>query len=334
MATAREIHLKQRPHGEPAAGDFELVETELPEPAEGELLVRNHWMSVDPYMRGRMSAAKSYVAPFEVGRVMDGGAVGEVVASGDERFVPGDRVLHGRGWRDLALLPAKHAQKVDTTVVPEQAYLGILGMPGLTAYAGLVEVAPVRDGDVVVISAAAGAVGSAASQIARLLGAARVIGIAGGPEKVAYAIDELGCNNAIDYKAGPVSKQLRAIAPDGIDVFFDNVGGEQLQAAIGSLRMHGRIALCGAISVYNATEPPPGPNNMSRLIGVRGQIRGMIVSDHTHLRARFAEQVGGWLSTGALRYRETIVDGLDNAPEAFIELLRGANTGKMLVRVG
>lgn len=334
MTTAREIHLKQRPHGEPQLDDFELVAVDLPEPGEGELLVRNTWMSVDPYMRGRMSDAKSYVPPFAVGAALDGGAVGEVVASGDPSFAPGDRVLHGLGWRDHALLPAKRAQRIDTTVLPEQAYLGVLGMPGLTAYAGLVEIAPVRDGDVVLVSAAAGAVGSAATQIARLLGASRVIGIAGGPEKCAYVTEELGANTAIDYKAGKVGPQLRAIAPDGIDVFFDNVGGEQLEAAIGSLRLRGRIALCGAVSGYNATEPQPGPRNMYRLIGVRGTLRGMIVTDHADLRDRFVEQVGGWLARGALRYRETVVDGLDAAPQAFIDLLRGANTGKMLVRVG
>ncbi|HST38386.1 MAG TPA: NADP-dependent oxidoreductase [Conexibacter sp.] len=334
MTTAREIHLKQRPHGEPQLDDFELVAVDLPEPGEGELLVRNTWMSVDPYMRGRLSDAKSYVPPFAVGAALDGGAVGEVVASGDPSFAPGDRVLHGLGWRDHALLPAKRAQRIDTTVLPEQAYLGVLGMPGLTAYAGLVEIAPVRDGDVVLVSAAAGAVGSAATQIARLLGASRVIGIAGGPEKCAYVTEELGANTAIDYKAGDVGPQLRAIAPDGIDVFFDNVGGEQLEAAIGSLRLRGRIALCGAVSGYNATEPQPGPRNMYRLIGVRGTLRGMIVTDHADLRDRFVEQVGGWLARGALRYRETVVDGLDAAPQAFIDLLRGANTGKMLVRVG
>lgn len=331
--TAREIHLRQRPHGEPTLDDFAFVEHTLAEPGEGELLVRNHWLSVDPYMRGRMSDRKSYIAPFEVGAVMEGGAVGEVVASGDERFAPGDRVLHGSGWRDLALIPARRAQKVDATRVPEQAFLGVLGMPGLTAYAGLVEVAPVRDGDVVLISSAAGAVGSAAAQLARLLGAARVIGIAGGPAKTGYVIEELGCEGAIDYKQAPVRQQLRAIAPDGIDVFFDNVGGEQLEAAIGSLRVHGRIAVCGAISIYNATEATPGPRNLDRLIQTRGQIRGMLVGDHTHLRDRFLAQVGGWMASGALRYRETIVDGFESAPQAFIELLNGANIGKMLVRV-
>jgi NADPH-dependent curcumin reductase CurA len=331
--TAREIHLRQRPHGEPTPDDFELVTRELPEPGEGELLVRNHWISVDPYMRGRMSDRPSYMPPYEVGEALDGGAVGEVLASGDERFAPGDLVLHGLGWRDLALVPARRAQKIDTTIVPEQTFLGALGMTGLTAYAGLVEVAPVSDGDVVLISSAAGAVGSIAGQLARMLGAARVIGIAGGPEKVRYVTEELGFDSAIDYKQGNVARALRAIAPDGIDVFFDNVGGEQLEAAIGSLRLHGRIAMCGAISQYNATTPSPGPRNLARLIGTRGTIRGMLVRDHTHLRDRFVEQVSGWLTSGQLNYRETVVEGLESAPQAFIDLLRGANVGKMLVRV-
>lgn len=333
MPTSREIRLTERPHGEPTPASFELASSELPDPADGELLVRNRWMSVDPYMRGRMSDLPSYVAPYKVGEVLDGGAVGEVVASADERFAPGDVVLHGLGWRDLALVRAQNAQKLDTSRVPEQAFLGILGMPGLTAYAGLVEVAPVREGDVVFISAAAGAVGSAAGQFARKLGAARVIGSAGGPEKCRHVVEELGFDAAIDYKQGAVRRQLREHAPDGIDVFFDNVGGEQLEAAIGALRVHGRIAICGAISLYNATEAQPGPRNLSRLIQTRGRIKGMLVSDHVHLRDRFFVQAGGWLADGSLRYRETVVDGLENAPRAFIDLLRGANTGKMLVRL-
>jgi NADPH-dependent curcumin reductase CurA len=331
--TAREIHLRQRPHGEPTAADFELLARELPEPADGELLVRNRWISVDPYMRGRMSDLPSYIAPYEVGAPLDGGAVGEVLASRDERIAPGTRVLHSAGWRDLAIVPAKRVQPIDTTLVPEQAFLGVLGMPGLTAYAGLVEVAPVRDGDVVLISSAAGAVGSIAGQLARLLGAVRVIGIAGGPEKVRYVTEELGFDDAIDYRQGNLRKQLKAIAPDGIDVFFDNVGGEQLEAAISSLRVHGRIAICGAISGYNATEAMPGPRNLTRLIQTRGTIRGMLVRDHAHLRDRFVTQMSGWLAAGALRYQETVVDGLEFTPQAFIDLLRGGNTGKMLVRV-
>lgn len=330
---SREIHLAQRPHGAPDADTFALEEVQLPDPGEGQILVRNHWMSVDPYMRGRMSGAKSYVAPYEVGAPLEGGAVGVVIACGSDRFDPGDVVLHGLGWRDLALVRDDAAQRLDVSRVPEQAYLGILGMPGLTAYAGLVEVAPVRDGDVVLISAAAGAVGSAAGQFARKLGASRVVGSAGGPQKCLHVVEDLGFDAAIDYKQGELSDQLHDAAPDGIDVFFDNVGGAQLEAAIGALRVGGRIAICGAISQYNATRLPPGPRNLYRLIQTRGTIRGMLVSDHAHLRRRFFEQAGGWLADGSLTYRETVVEGLENAPDAFCELLSGANTGKMLVRL-
>ena len=334
MSTAaREFHLRRHPDGEPVPDDFELVARELPEPADGELLVRNRWLSVDPYMRGRMSGIRTYVEPYALGAPMEGGAVGEVLASRADGFAPGDTVLHQRGWRDHALVPAREAQRLDTTVIPAQAFLGALGMPGLTAYAGLVETAPVRDGDVVLVSAAAGAVGSMAVQLARLLGASRVIGIAGGPEKCAYVTDELGADDALDYKQGDIAKRLRAIAPDGIDVYFDNVGGETLDAALGSLRLYGRVAICGMISQYNATTPPPGPRNLVRLIQTRAQIRGLLVLDHYGLMGRFVEQAGGWLTRGAIRYRETIVDGLESAPQAFIDLLRGANTGKMLVRL-
>jgi NADPH-dependent curcumin reductase CurA len=336
--TSREIHLAQRPHGAPDASTFALEQVALGAPGEGELLVRNRWMSVDPYMRGRMSEGRrSYVGPYEVGAPLDGGAVGEVVASGDARFAPGDIVLHGLGWRELALVPADHARPIDPAAagVPEQAFLGILGMPGLTAYAGVVEVAPVRDGDVVFVSAAAGAVGSAAGQFARKLGAARVIGSAGGPDKCRHVVEELGFDAAIDYKAGGVKAQLRSLAPDGVDVFFDNVGGEQLDAALSSLRTHGRIAICGAISHYNATESVPGPPNLStRLVVTRGSVRGMLVRDHAHLYPRFLTDVGGWLADGSVSYRETVREGIESAPQAFIDLLAGANTGKMLVRLG
>ncbi|MDO8188877.1 NADP-dependent oxidoreductase [Conexibacter sp. JD483] len=334
MSTAaREFHLRRHPDGEPVPDDFELVARELPDPADGELLVRNSWLSVDPYMRGRMSGIRTYIDPYALGAPMDGAAVGEVIASSADGFAVGDTVVHQAGWRDHALLGARHVQKLDTSVIPPQAFLGVLGMPGLTAYAGLVEVAPVRDGDVVLISAAAGAVGSMAVQVARLLGASRVIGVAGGPQKCAYVTDELGADDALDYKQPDLAKRLRAIAPDGIDVYFDNVGGETLEAAIGSLRVWGRIAICGMISQYNATTPPAGPRNLARLIQTRGQMRGFLVLDQGHLRARFVEQVGGWLTRGALRYRETATYGLESAPQAFIDLLHGANTGKMLVKL-
>jgi len=330
---SREIHLAQRPDGAPDADTFALEEVQLPDPGPDEILVRNHWMSVDPYMRGRMSGARSYVAPYRVGAPLEGGAVGVVCKCGSGRFDPGDVVLHGLGWRDLALVKHDAAQRLDISQVPEQAYLGILGMPGLTAYAGLVEVAPVRAGDVVLVSAAAGAVGSAAGQFARKLGAARVIGSAGGPRKCLHVVEELGFDAAIDYKQGELLDQIHDVAPDGIDVYFDNVGGELLEAALGWLRLHGRIAICGAISQYNATGLPPGPRNLYRLIQTRGTMRGMLVSDHAHLKRRFFEEVGGWIADGSVRYHETVVEGLENAPRAFCDLLAGANVGKMLVRL-
>ena len=292
-------------------------------------------MSVDPYMRGRMSDAKSYAAPYEVGKVMYGGAVGEVVASRADGFDVGDVVVHQLGWREYATLAAKHARAVDTSRVPASAYLGVLGMPGLTAYAGLLDVAALREGDIVFVSGAAGAVGSIVGQIAKLRGHT-VIGSAGSAEKVAFLRDELGFDAAFDYHDGPVYKQLRAAAPDGIDVYFDNVGGDHLDAALGSMKLHGRIALCGSISTYNATSPPPGPRNFSMLaIARRLTIRGFLVSDHQDRFRDFVTEVGGWVAGGELKYRETIVDGgIEAAPQAFIDLLRGANVGKMVVRLG
>src|SRR4051794_14497198 len=333
MPTAtREIQLAARPHGEPKPTDFRLVAVELPDPGPGEILVRNTYMSVDPYMRGRMNDEKSYVPPFELDAPLDGGAVGEVVQSGDDSLAPGDLVLHGLGWRDHALAPARQARKIDTQLAPVQAYLSILGMPGLTAYAGLVDVAGLREGDVVFVSGAAGAVGGIAGQIAKLRGH-RVIGSAGSPDKIDYVTGELGFDAAFDYHDGPVAERLAEAAPDGIDVYFDNVGGDHLEAAIGALNRHGRVAMCGAVSQYNATSPPPGPRNMAQVVGKRLTLRGFIVSDHGHLMPDFIREVGTWLSEGRITYRETVIEGLENAPAAFIGLLRGENTGKMLVRL-
>jgi NADPH-dependent curcumin reductase CurA len=328
----REIQLAARPHGEPRDTDFRLAEVEVPDPGEGEVLVRNRWMSVDPYMRGRMNDVKSYVPPFQIDAPLDGGAVGEVIDSEDESVAVGDMVLHGLGWRDYAVVPAGAVRRIDTTVAPESAYLGVLGMTGLTAYAGLVEVAALREDDVVFVSGAAGAVGGIAGQIAKLRGH-EVIGSAGSPEKVACVTGELGFDAAFDYHDGPVAELLGRAAPDGIDVYFDNVGGEHLEAAIGALRMHGRVALCGAISQYNATSPPTGPRNVGLAIGKRLSLRGFIVRDHGHLMDDFVREVGTWLSEGRIHQRETVVEGLENAPAAFIGLLRGDNTGKMLVKL-
>ncbi|GHB25091.1 NADP-dependent oxidoreductase [Streptomyces umbrinus] len=332
-AVSREWHLVSRPVGWPKPEDFALVETEVKQPGPGQVLVRNEYLSVDPYMRGRMSAAKSYTAPFELGKVMQGGAVGEVIASNAEGFAVGDRVLHFFGWRDHATFDAKSAVKVDPEAAPLSTYLGVLGMTGLTAYAGLLRTASFKEGDTVFVSGAAGAVGSQVGQIAKLKGASRVIGSAGSDEKVKLLVEEYGFDAAFNYKNGSVSEQLREAAPDGIDVYFDNVGGDHLEAAIGSLNLHGRIAICGMISVYNNTEPAPGPKNLARLIATRGRIEGLLVGDHYDLQPQFVQEVGPWVASGELKYRETVVEGIENNLEAFLGVLRGENTGKMIVKL-
>ncbi|MER7970667.1 MULTISPECIES: NADP-dependent oxidoreductase [unclassified Streptomyces] len=329
----REWHLSSRPVGWPKPEDFALVEAEVPTPREGQVLVRNTHLSVDPYMRGRMSAAKSYVAPFELGKAMQGGAVGEVVASNAEGFAVGDHVLHFLGWREYAAVSAEHAVKVDASAAPLSAYLGVLGMTGLTAYAGLLRTASFAEGDSVFVSGAAGAVGGQVGQIARLKGASRVIGSAGSDEKVRLLVEEYGFDAAFNYKTGPVHEQLREAAPDGVDVYFDNVGGDHLEAAIGRLNRGGRIAVCGMISVYNNTEPAPGPKNLARLIQTRGRIEGFLVGDHYDLQPQFVSEVGPWVASGELKYRETVVEGIGNTLDAFLGVLRGENTGKMIVQL-
>jgi len=329
----REIHLASRPHGEPTAANFALVERSVPEAGDGEVLVRNHYLSVDPYMRPRMNDVKSYLPPFAVGEVMDGGAVGEVVASRTPEFVPGDTVLHQYGWREYAVAPSGAFRKVDPAVAPEYAYLGVLGMPGLTAYVGITDIATMQPGDVVFVSAAAGAVGGLAGQFAKLLGASRVIGSAGSDEKAAYVVESLGFDAAFNYRSGSVHSLLRDAAPEGINVYFDNVGGDHLEAAISSLRAHGRAALCGAISQYSAVEPPPGPRNMGLVVSRRLSLRGYIIIDHWDRMPAFIEQASAWLREGKLHTRETVVDGIENAPSAFLGLFRGENVGKMVVRI-
>lgn len=333
MPKSREWHLVARPHGWPTPEDFALVETETGEPGPGEILVRNLYVSVDPYMRGRMNDAKSYAAPYELNQPMQGGAVGEVVASGAEGFAPGDHVLHFAGWREYAVVNAKAAVKVDGSLAPLSTYLGVLGMTGLTAYAGLLRVGGFKEGDAVFVSGAAGAVGGQVGQIARLKGASRVIGSAGSDEKVKLLIEEYGFDAAFNYKNGPVAEQLAQAAPDGIDVYFDNVGGEHLEAAIGALNLRGRIAICGLIAQYNATEPTPGPHNMVKVLQNRLRIEGFLVGDHYDLQPQFVQEVGGWVREGKLHYRETVVEGIENNVEAFLGLLRGENTGKMIVKL-
>ncbi|WP_422751640.1 NADP-dependent oxidoreductase [Micromonospora sp. WMMD1219] len=328
----REIHLASRPEGWPTPENFRLVTTEVPTPGPGQVVVRNRFMSVDPYMRGRMNDVKSYVPPFALDAPLDGGAIGEVVAGEAGGVKPGDTVLHGLGWREYALVDAKGVRKVDPGLAPVTAYLGVLGMTGLTAYAGLLDVAAMRPGETVFVSGAAGAVGSMVGQIAKLRGAGRVIGSAGSAAKV-ERLTALGFDAAFDYHDGPVYKQLRAAAPDGVDVYFDNVGGDHLEAAIGAMNLHGRAAICGMIAQYNATEPPAAPRNLALVIGKRLTLRGFLVGDHGHLREQFVQEVAGWLREGRLSYDETIVDGIEQASEAFLGLLRGENLGKMLVRL-
>ncbi|MEV4216840.1 NADP-dependent oxidoreductase [Nonomuraea sp. NPDC049725] len=330
---SREIRLAARPVGEPVLSDFELARTEVPDLADGQILVRNTWMSVDPYMRGRMDDAESYIPPFELGAPMDGAAVGEVVASRSAAVPIGATVVHFLGWREYAIMDAAAATVADTTLAPAQAYLGALGTTGLTAYAALTEIAPVREGDVVFVSAAAGAVGTVAGQLARKLGASRVIGSAGGPEKTAKLVSSFGYDAAIDYRAGSVAAQLAEAAPDGIDVYVDNVGGDHLVAAIDALREGGRIAMVGAISAYNATEPVPGPHNLFSLAAKNATLRGILISSYLHLFPEWIGKAAGWLADGSLHTEETVVEGLAEAPEAFLAMMRGANTGKMLVKL-
>ncbi|MGW8451509.1 NADP-dependent oxidoreductase [Streptomyces niveus] len=331
-ASGREWHLVARPHGWPKAEDFALREVPVDEPGEGRILVRNKHFSVDPYMRGRMNDVKSYTPPFKLDHPMDGAAVGEVVASDAEGFAVGDQVLHGLGWREYARVPAQYAVKVDASLAPLSAYLGVLGMTGLTAYAGLFETASFKEGDAVFVSGAAGAVGSQVGQLARIKGASRVIGSAGSDDKVKLLTEEYGFDAAFNYKTGgSIKEQLKQAAPDGIDVYFDNVGGEHLEAALSSFNLHGRATICGMISQYNSTEATPAPRNLAMVIGKRLRLQGMLVNDHKALQPQFVKDVAGWLASGELKYRETFVEGIENGYDAFVGLLRGENTGKMIV---
>ncbi|MCF3172274.1 NADP-dependent oxidoreductase [Streptomyces sioyaensis] len=332
-STGTEVRLAARPEGWPTAENFSVVQAEPPAVRTGQVLIRNLVMSVDPYMRGRMNNTRSYVPPFAVGKALDGGAVGEVVVSKSSHLAVGDLVLHGLGWREYAVVGAAGAVKIDPALAPPAAYLGVLGMPGHAAYTGLLKVAEFRPGDTVFVSGAAGAVGSLVGQIARLCGAERVIGSAGSAEKVAYLTGELGFDAAFDYKDGPVLAQLAKAAPAGIDVYFDNVGGDHLDAALVLARMGARFALCGSISQANEKDPPPGPRNLTQAIAKGLTLRGFLVGGHADLPDEFTTRMGGWLADGRISYRETVVRGLENAPTAFIDMLRGANTGKMLVRI-
>ncbi len=331
---SREIRLKKRPVGMPTPADFELAETTVPAPGPGQILVRNSYMSVDPYMRGRMVDRESYTPPFQIGEALSGGAVGQVVQSNSDRFKPGDYVSNFSGWREWFLSTGGDLQKIDPAMAPLSAYLGTFGMPGLTAYAGLLKVGELKDGDRVFVSAASGAVGMVVCQIAKNKGC-YVVGSAGTDEKCDWLLKEAHVDKAINYKTcGPLEPAVRKAFPQGIDVYFDNVGGGHLNAALANMRMHGRISVCGMIEQYNATEPPPGPSNIIMVIPMRLTIKGFIVSDHGNLMPDFIRDMGSWAKAGKLKWKETIVDGIENAPKAFIGLFTGDNMGKMLVRVG
>ncbi len=322
--------LKSRPKGMPKHSDFELVDIEAQPLAEGEVRVANRWLSVDPYMRGRMNDVKSYVPPFALGEPMQGGAIGEVIESRAASLPIGTKVQHMLGWRDEAVSPAEQAQKLPDIDAPDEAFLGQFGMPGMTAYFGLLDVAQAKEGDVVFVSAAAGAVGSTVVQVAKAKGMT-VIGSAGGAEKCAW-VKSLGADAVIDYKAGDVVAALAEAAPEGIDVYFDNVGGDHLDAALLAARMNARFAMCGMIDVYNEGQAQ-SLKYLFKVIGARIMIKGFIVSDYLAGAADFYRDMGGWLAAGKLKREETVHDGLEKMPNAFLGLFTGGNTGKMLVRL-
>ena len=332
MTAYREIRLKSRPVGMPKAENFELVSVDLSAPAAGEVQVKNLWMTVDPYMRGRMNDVKSYTPPFALGKAMDGGAVGEVVASSDPSLKVGDLVQSGLGWREGFNAPAAAVQKLDTMGLAPQAFLGAAGMPGLTAYVGLLKIAALKDGDVVFVSGAAGAVGSMVAQIAKAKGHT-VIGTAGGADKIAF-LKEIGVDHAIDYKVErDLTAALAKAAPGGIDVYFDNVGGDHLVAALNAAKPFARFALCGAISMYNATEMPAGPNNLMQMVGKQLRMEGFIVSSSWDMMPAFHRDLAQWVKAGKVTWKETVFEGIEKAPDAFTGLFTGGNLGKMLVKL-
>jgi NADPH-dependent curcumin reductase CurA len=341
--SGREVQLRSYPNGEVTIDNFRVVEAAVREPRPGEVLVRNSWTSVDPGLRLRLkeTGPAGYFAAFPLDAAMDGiMTVGQVIDSRADGFEPGDMVWHAFGWRDYALVDAATPAlsglgtltRLDTNAAAAHSYLGPLGAMGLTAWAGLFDAAALREDDVIWVAAAAGAVGSLAAQFAKLSGH-RVIGSAGSDDKVRYLLDELGLDAAFNYKSGSVSELLREAAPEGIDVYFDTVGGEHLEAALATLRRHGRVALCGAISQYETEGPPRGPRNLFQATANDLTLRGFRGSSNLHLMETMQRQVGEWLRNGRLVYRETVVDGLEHAPEALVRVLSGDTVGKTLVRI-
>jgi NADPH-dependent curcumin reductase CurA len=325
----RAWHLKSRPEGPPTRENFELKEIERPALGDAMVRVRNLWLSVDPYMRGRMNDVKSYVPPFALGEPMDGGAVGEVIESTADGFAVGDLVQHMAGWRDEAAISARAATKLPELGAEPQKFLGVLGVTGATAYFGLLDAASAKEGDVLFVSAAAGAVGSTVVQIAKAKGMT-VVGSAGGKDKCDY-VRSLGADEVLDYRSGPILKSLAAAVPDGIDVYFDNVGGDHLDAALALARNNARFAICGMIEHYNDIAPTK-LRFIMRIIAARIRLQGFIVFDYFPRLDEFYREMGLWVANGTVKSTETVVDGLENMPEAFLGLFTGANTGKMLVK--
>ena len=328
----RRIVLRRHPVGMPKPDDFDLVESPLPSPGDGEVLCRTIYLPLDPYMRGRISGVRSYAQPVVPGQVIVGATVGEVIESKHAGLARGDVVLGYDGWQSHAVAKGGALRKLDPKQAPISTALGVLGMPGMTAYVGLLDIGQPKPGETVVVSAASGAVGSAVGQIARIKGA-RAVGIAGSQDKCDYVVRELGFDNCVNYKTGDLAAALRAACPGGVDVYFENVGGDVLRSVMTLLNQNARIPLCGLISEYNATESTPGPN-LRPLLFNRVLLKGFIVSDHLARLGEFLKDCGGWLREGRLKHREDIVIGLEKAPEAFIGLLQGKNFGKLLVRVG
>jgi len=331
---SREIRLANRPVGLPRESDFELAEARIPELREKEVLVRNIYMSVDPYMRGRMIDRPSYVPPFQIGEPLTGACVGQVVASRNAGFQVGDYVTSARGWREYYVSDGTDLIKIDPRLAQIQTYLGTLGMPGMTAYVGLLHLGLPKAGETVFVSAASGAVGAIVCQIAKIKGC-RVIGSAGSREKVSWLMNEAGIDGAFNYKeTGDLVAEVGKHCPKGIDVYYENVGGKHLEAALEHLNLFGRIVMCGMISQYNATEPEPGPRNLFYMTTKRLTVRGFIVSDHLDRRSQFLGDMSQWIAEGRIKWKETIAAGIENAPKAFISLFKGENFGKMLVKIG
>ncbi len=330
---SRQVLLAARPAGAPKPSDFRLVEADVPEPGPGEILVRNIYMSVDPYMRGRMNERQTYAQAWQVGQPADGRAVGEVMKSHNPSFPAGALVVSNLGWREHFVSSGEGVLVIDRSLAAPSAFLGVLGVPGFTGWYGLKEIGKPKAGETLVVSGAAGATGSLVAQIGKIQGL-RVVGTAGTDDKCAWLTKDLGADVAINYRKGDIGAALREACPRGVDVYFENVGGAILDAVLGLVNPFARIALCGMISQYNLEVPAPGPGNIRNMVGNRVLMQGFIISDHMKRYPEFLAEVGGWLKAGRIKYHETVVEGIDRAVTAFLGLFSGDNTGKMVVRLG